>query len=188
MFPKIEVFFDILHIERLHCAKIHITEQGKFNRTFKKLIKERNKNLKKTDFVVQQLLPEIENKDILEAACGSAEFSASAASYARSVSCIDIDDGRLIPITQDNICFEIMDAAKMRYPDGTFDTVFVYNALYHINSQWEEIEKECRRVLKPEGNIYIIGTWKLDISLMQDMFGERAEQKGDCLVVKLGNK
>lgn len=142
--------------------------------------------MKKTDFIVQQLISEIKNKDILEVACGSAEFSASAASYAHSVSCMDLDDGRLIPITQENIRFEIMDATKMRYPDGAFDNVFVYNALYHISSQWEEIEKECRRVLKPEGSVYIIGTWKLDISLMRDMFGERAEQKGDCLVVKIG--
>ncbi len=143
-------------------------------------------DMKRTDFVVRQLISEIENKDILEVACGTAEFSNAAAGYARNVSCIDLDDGRLNPVTQDNVHFEKMDASKMRYPDGVFDTVFVYNALYHIRSQWGEIEKECRRVLKPGGSIYLIATWKLDVAQMQDMFVGRVSRNGDCFMVRIG--
>lgn len=145
-------------------------------------------NIEKTDIIVKKFMKEIERKDILEVACGTAEFSNSAAGYARSVSCIDLDDSRLDPITQGNIHFEIMDASKMRYPDEVFDTVFIYNALYHIRSQWEEIKKECRRVLRPEGSIYLIATWKLDVTLMHDLFAGEAEQNGDCLVVRIGKR
>lgn len=70
----------------------------------------------KTDSLVQLLLTDIEDKVILEVACGDASFSISASRYARSVSCIDLVDSRLKDIRQDNVHFEIMDAAKMRYP------------------------------------------------------------------------
>lgn len=144
--------------------------------------------MKKTDQIVQILLPEIENRQILEAACGRAEFTYSASDYAQSVSCIDLDDSKLSCAGRDNIHFEIMDAARMRFPDETFDTVFLYNALSHVYSQWEPIQKECRRVLKPHGSIYIVGTWKIDIVLMKDLFGGKVERHGDIYIVRLGKE
>lgn len=141
--------------------------------------------MKKTDSAVQIFLSEIENKKILEAACGRAEFSDSASNYAQSVSCIDLDGSKLSCAKRENIHFEIMDAARMRYSDETFDTVFLYNALSHVSSQWKAIEKECRRVLKPHGSIYIIGTWKIEIALIKDLFGNQAEWFGKFLCVKM---
>lgn len=141
--------------------------------------------MKKTDYAVKKLISEIENKDILEVACGRAEFSDSASNYAHSVSCIDLDDSKLICPKQENIHFEIMDASRMRYSDKTFDTVFLYNALSHVSSQWGAIEKECRRVLKPHGSIYIIGTWKIDITLMKDLFGDQAKWNGKFLIARI---
>ncbi|MCI8790303.1 MAG: class I SAM-dependent methyltransferase [Lachnospiraceae bacterium] len=45
---------------------------------------------------------------------------------------------------------------------------------------------ECRRVLKPEGRILLIATWKMDSSLMAKMFGDRLEWlEGNC-IMKLG--
>jgi len=74
--------------------------------------------------------------------------------YASNVFCIGIVDSRLNPlIKQDNIHFEIMDVSRMRYPDEMFDSVFVYNALSHIEHQWEAIKNECKRVLKQNGKI-----------------------------------
>jgi len=141
--------------------------------------------LKKTDAAVQVLISEIESKDILEVACGAAEFSNSAANYARSVSCIDLDDNRFSSAGQNNLYFKIMDAAKMEYSDEMFDNVFLYNALSHVQLQWEAIERECRRVLKPEGSIYIIGTWKLDIALITEMFGDKIESDKGFLIVRI---
>ena len=105
--------------------------------------------MKKTDALVNMLISDIESKEVLEVACGAADFSVSAARAANHVSCIDLDACRLNHLDkQENVTFQIMDAARMSYPDNTFDTVVIYNAFFHIRDQWDEIEKECRRVLK----------------------------------------
>lgn len=142
--------------------------------------------MKKTDRAVQILLSEIEDRKILEAACGRAEFTNSASDYAQSVTCIDLEDSKLNCAKRDNIHFEIMDAARMRFPDETFDTVFLYNALSHVHAQWKTIQKECMRVLTPHGSIYIVGTWKIDIALMKDLFGDQAERHGDFFIARIG--
>jgi len=139
--------------------------------------------MKKTDAIVQSLISAIEGKDILEAACGSADFSRSAAKYARRVSCVDVDGSRIKQALPDNVHFERMDAAAMRFPDETFDTVFIYDAFAHIQTKWTEIEKECRRVLKPGGRIYILSTRKIDSALLRELYGAAAQQQNDFMMV-----
>ena len=140
----------------------------------------------KTDKLAALFSADIREKDVLEVACGAAEFSLSAAREAKSVSCIDLDDKRLSPrVRESAIHFEVMDAANMRYHNHTFDTVVIYNAFAHIQSQWDAIEKECKRVLKPDGTLYVIGTWKLDTSLMADVFGSAALWRSGFMIVKL---
>ena len=144
--------------------------------------------MKKTDALVKILTSDIENKDVLEVACGTADFSVSAAQLANSVSCIDLDDSRLTDLTgKNNVSFKIMDASEMAFLNDTFDTIVIYNAFFHIQTQWSEIEKECLRVLKSKGIIYIVGTWKLDTSLMKDVFGDKAFWQEDFLIVKIAN-
>lgn len=144
--------------------------------------------MKKTDAIVRLIRQEIENKDILEVACGTAEFSLSAAQCAKQVTCIDIDSGRLNSLVEEreNIRFQKMDAAETDFACDAFDTVVLYNALCHIEDQYDTILAECRRVLKPEGHILLIATWKMDSSLMAKMFGDRLEWlEGNC-IMKLG--
>lgn len=142
--------------------------------------------MKKADKVVELSKPEIDGKDILEVACGGADFSTSASKYANSLTCVDIDDSRIKGKTlPENVRFEIMDAASMSYPDGSFDNVFLYNAFFHVQTQWNDIEKECLRVLRPSGKIVIIGTWKLDVNLMLDTFGDAAKWKDGYLIVPI---
>ena len=144
--------------------------------------------MKKTDALVKILTSDIENKDVLEVACGTADFSVSAAQLANSVSCIDLDDSRLTDLTgKNNVSFQIMDASEMTFLKDTFDTIVIYNAFFHIQTQWSEIEKECLRVLKSRGIIYIVGTWKLDTSLMKDVFGDKAFWQDNFLIVKIAN-
>ena len=142
--------------------------------------------MKKTDAIVQILKSDIENKDVLEVACGTADFSLAAESYAKSVACIDLDNSRLNPqIRQSGIHFQMMDASKMSFSDSVFDTIVIYNAFYHIQTQWEDIKRECMRVLKSNGCIFIVGTWKLDTSLMIEVFGENACWQDGFLIVKV---
>lgn len=142
--------------------------------------------MKKTDKAVRLLMADIENRDILEVACGTADFSLSALPFASGVSCIDLDDSRLSPpARQSALHFQVMDAARMDYADHTFDTVFIYNAFSHIHNQWEAIEKECRRVAKENGTIVIVSTWSLDTGLLRDTFGDKAVMRDDFLIVRL---
>lgn len=142
--------------------------------------------MKKTDAAVRMLMADIADLDILEIACGSGDFSVSASRYAKSVTCIDIDESRLNPKVRENgIRFAVMDGADMDYSDGVFDTAVIYNAFYHIQTQWKEIEKECRRVLKDSGNILIISSWKLDEALLKDTFGLLAVRQDGFLTVRI---
>lgn len=141
--------------------------------------------MKNTDILANLLISDIENKIILEAACGTADFSVSASAYSDSVYCIDLDAGRLDSRLAEKLHFQIMDASKMDYADDTFDTVILYNAFYHIRSQWIEIEQECKRVLKADGVIYVVGTWKLDINVMTDMFGDKAKWRDQFLIAEI---
>lgn len=54
-----------------------------------------------------------------------------------------------------------------------------------IHSQWIEIEQECKRVLKAEGVIYVVGTWKLDTYRMMDVFGDKAKRQKQFLIAEI---
>jgi len=102
--------------------------------------------MKKTDKLVEILKSQIEGKDILEVACGGAEFSILASSFAKTVSCIDLDDSRLSKqIEQTDIMFRIMDASKMDYSDGSFDTIVIYNAFSNTTLQiWRVVQQKSK--------------------------------------------
>lgn len=114
--------------------------------------------------IVQTFLENIKDMDILEAACGCAEFSICAAQQAVSVHCIDLTDSRLLPTFYEcpNLTFQIMDAAKMDFPSESFDTVILYNAVAHLGAELEKITKECLRVLRPNGVLLVISSFKMD--------------------------
>ena len=141
--------------------------------------------MRKTDITVKNVIEYIENKQVLEVACGTADFSISATKYAEKVYCIDLDDFRLKEKSLQGAEFRIMDAAEMSFPDRMFDTVVLYNAFYHVHKQWNEIENECKRVLKDNGCIIIISTWSLDHGLLMKVFKDEAHQDGDFLTVMI---
>ena len=141
--------------------------------------------MKKTDLIVKALSLDITDKNILEVACGCAEFSVSAARYAQNVACVDIETHRVPIQLPPNVCFSKMDAGDMSYPDNSFDTVIMYNAFAHVQTQWDLIEKECLRVLKPSGCFYVISTWSMDIALMNEVFEGKTEKYKDFCVVKI---
>ncbi|MBQ6232050.1 MAG: class I SAM-dependent methyltransferase [Clostridia bacterium] len=141
--------------------------------------------MKKTDTFVKLIESEIKNKDVLEVACGGAEFSVSASRLAHCVHCIDLDASRLGDLNlPDNVHFSIMDASKMSFHDWQFDTVVLYNAFFHVQTEWDIIKEECKRVLKSGGCLIIVGTWSLDMAPMKDVFGEQAKLENDYLIVK----
>ena len=101
--------------------------------------------MKRGDRVLFRLMPDIVSKRVLEPACGCAEFSVAAATHAAEVVCFDLDDKRLDPTVRQilKLRFEIMDATAMRFPDGSFDTVVLYNAIGHLAHIAEPVLWEC---------------------------------------------
>ena len=96
-------------------------------------------NAKKRSRVAQAarlLSPHLTGRDVLEIACGTADFSLAAAETARSVTAIDLDDCRLSPAVRSggSVCFQRMDAAALSFPGGSFDTAVLYNALGHLTA------------------------------------------------------
>jgi ubiquinone/menaquinone biosynthesis C-methylase UbiE len=55
-----------------------------------------------------------------------------------------------------NCSFKLYDGENIEYPDHAFDLVFIACVMHHIDAQLHyKILKECARVLKKEGYIYI---------------------------------
>lgn len=112
---------------------------------------------------LNQIVHSIECKNVLEIACGSGEFSLEAASIAHSVTCIDLDDSRLLPSVRDaeNIVFLLMDAINLQMASDSVDVIVFYNALAHVENELEKILNECYRVLRKRGAIFYQLFWNL---------------------------
>ena len=120
--------------------------------------------------LVEQIRDILEGKMVLELACGTAVFSLAAAKYAKSVVCLDLDSSRLdkrVPDMQ-NLDYVLADAARTGLETGRFDMVILYNAFYHIKDQWPDILAEGKRLLKPSGLFFVISSWNLDKTLMEE--------------------
>lgn len=114
--------------------------------------------------VVSKIISDIESKEVLEVACGCAEFSISSSAYATNINCIDLDDFRLNESIKEcsNVLFTKMDATNMQFETHRFDTVVLYNAISHLETIINEVLTECYRVTKPGGAIYVISSFKMD--------------------------
>jgi ubiquinone/menaquinone biosynthesis C-methylase UbiE len=126
--------------------------------------------MKRVDRVLFRLMPDIVSKRVLEPACGCAEFSVAAATHAAEVVCFDLDDKRLDPTVRQTLKlrFEIMDATAMRFPDGSFDTVVLYNAIGHLAHIAEPVLWECLRVVNTTGAVWVVSSFRMDKSVIQE--------------------
>lgn len=111
------------------------------------------------------LSPHLTGRDILEIACGTADFSLAAAETARSVTAIDLDDCRLSP-------------AALSFPDGSFDTTVLYNALGHLTAILPAVLSEARRVLRPGGALIVCSSFSLDKTAMEEHFFPLLSERG----------
>ena len=126
--------------------------------------------MKRVDRVLFRLMPDIVSKRVLEPACGCAEFSVAAATHAAEVVCFDLDDKRLDPTARQTLKlrFEIMDATAMRFPDGSFDTVVLYNAIGHLAHIAEPVLWECLRVVNATGVVWVVSSFRMDKAVIQE--------------------
>lgn len=126
--------------------------------------------MKRTEQVLAHIAENIRRKDVLEVACGCAEFSLCAAKTAESVTGIDLDYLRLPPqaCKTEGFTFVIMDATNMSFADESFDTVVMYNAVGHLCAVLEKVLKECVRVTKNGGKIFVISSFRMDMPVIDE--------------------
>ncbi len=98
-----------------------------------------------------------QEKDVLEAACGSGQGVGYLASVAKSVVAGDFSDP-IINIARKHygqrFQFEQFDAQSMPFADASFDVVLIFEALYYIPEP-ARFFAECKRVLRPGGVLLI---------------------------------
>lgn len=140
-------------------------------------------NAKKRSRVAQAarlLSPHLTGRDVLEIACGTADFSLAAAETARSVTAIDLDDCRLSPAVRSggSVCFQRMDAAALSFPDGSFDTAVLYNALGHLTAILPAVLSEALQVLRPGGALIVCSSFSLDKTAMEEHFLPLLSERG----------
>ena len=126
------------------------------------------------------LSPHLAGRDVLEIACGTADFSLAAAETARSVTAIDLDDCRLSPAAHsaERVCFQRMDAAALDFPAESFGTAVLYNALGHLTAILPELLSEALRVLRPGGALIVCSSFSLDKSAMEECFLPLLSEQG----------
>jgi len=134
--------------------KLHVREFKAMNSRIRRFLQE-NVEFK----IFKKFGLSLKNKDVLEIGCGSG-FGAYLLSSMSSKTYIGID---LMPEQIElakkrclrNCEFLEMDASKLDFfSDQTKDTIIVFGALHHI-PEWRNVVKECYRILKKEGEMYI---------------------------------
>ena len=136
--------------------------------------------LSRAAWAARLLSPHLAGRDVLEIAYGTADFSLAATETARSVTAIDLDDCRLSPAARstDGVRFQRMDAAALAFPDGSFDTAVLYNALGHLTTILPELLLEALRVLRSGGALIVCSSFSLDKTAMEEHFLPQLLERG----------
>jgi len=102
----------------------------------------------------------VQNKIVLDAACGSGYGSYMMAQTAKTVYGVDISDTALNMANKlyhaENTIYSKGDIRILNFKNNTFDVVVSFETIEHI-LQGSEFLRECHRVLKP-GGLLIIST------------------------------
>ena len=105
----------------------------------------------------------LKDKLVLDVGCGAAGKSLYFAQMgAKKVTGIDVVEKYKIEAEklaiekglQDKFEFLLADAAKLPFPENSFDTIIMNDAMEHVDSP-EKVLKECLRVLKKGGKLFI---------------------------------
>lgn len=95
------------------------------------------------------------SRDVLEVACGSGGGLGLLATSALSVTGLDVDEKNLQLATKTykrdpKIRIVRGDAHNLRFPDNSFDSVILYEAIYYLANPGRFLE-ECCRIIRPGG-------------------------------------
>ena len=107
----------------------------------------------------QKLLDEGPLGDVLELACGTGEYTKIVAQTATHVTATDLGDEMLVMaraklVNHPNVTFEKADCEATAFADAQFNTVLMANVIAALDAT--KALRECARVLKPGGRLFII--------------------------------
>ncbi|WLS01465.1 class I SAM-dependent methyltransferase [Shinella oryzae] len=100
----------------------------------------------------------IEGRDVVEAGCGAGQGLGYLALHARSVVAGDISEEvleRAKSTYGDTLELKVFDAASMPWPDGSFDAVLLFEAIYYLPDV-DAFFREVNRVLRPGGYLLLV--------------------------------
>lgn len=108
--------------------------------------------------------PWCRDREVLDLACGVGYGSAELARVARRVVGGDIDEESVAYARrrygQPNVTFEVVDAAALPFPDGSFDVVCSFETIEHLADRAAYLA-EVTRVLRAEGT-FVVSTPRAD--------------------------
>jgi ubiquinone/menaquinone biosynthesis C-methylase UbiE len=99
------------------------------------------------------------DKDVLEIACGAGLGLGYLARWARSVIGSDIDENNLSVARESyrsrpQIQLRKQDAERLDFPDGSFDMLLLFEAIYYLRHT-DQFVHEAQRVLRPGGMLMV---------------------------------
>lgn len=97
----------------------------------------------------------VQNRDVLEVACGAGPGLRYLAQRARMVAAGDLSPEVLSRAQQHagkDVDLRVFDAQELPYGDASFDAVIIFEALYYVPSA-ERFIAEAKRVLRPGGTL-----------------------------------
>jgi len=110
--------------------------------------------------ILKKMIVSKQLHSVLEIGCGSGNGARLINKHFKPEKMIGIDfDERMIKrakqrISDPNIVFQRMDAAKLQFGDNSFDAVFDFGIIHHI-PDWKTCISEIKRVLKNGGELII---------------------------------
>ena len=102
-----------------------------------------------------------DHKRVLEIGCGKGTTTKIIADYLPRAKIIatDFDNAQVKRAKENirhlkNVKVAQADASQLSFKGNSFDAVFAFLTFHHIGA-WKKAQKECFRVLKPDGYLYI---------------------------------
>jgi SAM-dependent methyltransferase len=103
-------------------------------------------NLKGTREVVHYLIPKYASGNTLDVGAGTAKYKSFILAHVKSYLTTDIEAGPHIDYVED--------ATKLSFADNSFDTVFSFQTLEHVEKP-DAMVSEIHRILKPAGTCIV---------------------------------
>lgn len=103
---------------------------------------------------LEEHLPALRCKRVLDAGCGPGAYVADTLALARDVVAFDIAHGRLMLVDSraHRVCGDVQ---TLPFADAAFDTVMAMHMLYHVPDIARGVA-ELRRVVRPGGVLYVL--------------------------------